>query len=289
MTCQMPTKDGTRLSEQFSKSEKSITVSVEINFCKIQWRMCCAYLVASRWSPSNVHWSFTSSFNRTLLAQTQTQPPVSNAVIITPPPVGGRGIVTIVFGRFLSLFLCQQHYKKTAGPICMKFSGTVWSDHGTTWLNFGSIRENGSAGQRSICSLSPAIAQRTGVNKSVSFAMWQQGVGFVVPRTTACYNCDSTTIRLRSDYDVSRAPVPFDAIRREQKKNVSTFRCSRIVVESQLWYSLNQHEGAENQLKQPGSTTALTTCTVCVDRHRYDVYDQRQLKNSKKFNVSEMV
>ena len=33
---------------------------------------------------------------------------------------------------FLCLFLCQQHYEKTAGPICMKFSGKVWSDHGTT-------------------------------------------------------------------------------------------------------------------------------------------------------------
>jgi len=29
---------------------------------------------------------------------------------------------------------------KTAGPICMKFSGKVSSDHGTTWLHFGSIR-----------------------------------------------------------------------------------------------------------------------------------------------------
>jgi len=76
--------------------------------------------------------------------------------IITPPPVGGRGIV---FGRFLSLFLCQQHYEKTAGPICMKFSGKAWSDNGMTWLNFGSIRVNGSAGQRSSCLLSPAIAQ----------------------------------------------------------------------------------------------------------------------------------
>ena len=33
---------------------------------------------------------------------------------------------------FVSLFLCQQDYEKTAGPICMKFSGKVWSDHGTT-------------------------------------------------------------------------------------------------------------------------------------------------------------
>ena len=54
----------------------------------------------------------------------------------------------IVFARFLSffvsLFLCQQDYEKTAGQICMKFSGKVWSDHGTTWFNFGSIRINGS-------------------------------------------------------------------------------------------------------------------------------------------------
>ena len=52
---------------------------------------------------------------------------------------------------FVSLFLCQQHYEKTAGPICMKFSGKVWSGHGTTWFNFGSIRVNGSADRRSIC------------------------------------------------------------------------------------------------------------------------------------------
>jgi len=99
--------------------------------------------------------------------------------IFTPP----RGGVM----RFLSLFLCQQHYKKTAGPICIKFSGKVWSDRGTTRLNFWSVRVNGSAGQRSICLLSPAIARRTGINKSVSFARWQLGAGFVVPRTTACY------------------------------------------------------------------------------------------------------
>ena len=41
----------------------------------------------------------------------------------------------IVFDRFLylflCLFLCQQDYEKTAGPICMKFSDKVWSDHGT--------------------------------------------------------------------------------------------------------------------------------------------------------------
>jgi len=81
-------------------------------------------------------------------------------ILITPPPVGGRGID---FERFLYffiyLFICQQHYEKTAGQICMKFSGKVWSDNGTTWFNFGSIRLNGSAGRRSSCLLSPAIAQ----------------------------------------------------------------------------------------------------------------------------------
>jgi len=29
-----------------------------------------------------------------------------------------------------------------AGPICMKFSGKVRSDNGTTWFNFGSIWRN---------------------------------------------------------------------------------------------------------------------------------------------------
>jgi len=46
-------------------------------------------------------------------------------VLITPPPVGGRGIV---FGRFLCFFVSNI----SAGPICMKFSGNVWSDHSTT-------------------------------------------------------------------------------------------------------------------------------------------------------------
>jgi len=30
------------------------------------------------------------------------------------------------------LFLCKQDYEKMARPICMKFSGKVRSDHGTT-------------------------------------------------------------------------------------------------------------------------------------------------------------
>jgi len=39
-------------------------------------------------------------------------------------------------------YIICQHYEQTAGPICMKFSGKVWSDNGTTWFNFWSIRKN---------------------------------------------------------------------------------------------------------------------------------------------------
>ena len=39
-------------------------------------------------------------------------------------------------------FFCQQHHEQTAEPICMKFSGNVWSDHGMTWLHFWSIPRN---------------------------------------------------------------------------------------------------------------------------------------------------
>jgi len=50
-------------------------------------------------------------------------------------------------------------------------------------------------------------------------------------------------LQLRFDYDTTttyRARLlPFNAIRREQKMNMSIFRRSRIVVESQLWYRLN--------------------------------------------------
>ena len=72
-------------------------------------------------------------------------------VIITPPPIH-RGWVNVFDSSdffvclfvylFVSLFFCQQDYDKTAGPICMKFSGKVWSDHGTTLLHFWSIPRN---------------------------------------------------------------------------------------------------------------------------------------------------
>jgi len=54
----------------------------------------------------------------------------------------------------LSSVICDVLYSgETAGPICVKFSGKVWSDHGTTWLHFGSIRIN-RAMPRFVCRLS---------------------------------------------------------------------------------------------------------------------------------------
>ena len=64
-------------------------------------------------------------------------------VLITPPPIGGRGIV---FDRFLclfiSLFVCLSARLRENGrtAICMKFSGKVWSDHGTSWTGFSKRR-----------------------------------------------------------------------------------------------------------------------------------------------------
>jgi len=78
---------------------------------------------------------------------------INNMLNYPAPDRGTRYCFSIDFFvyLFLCLFLWQQDDKKTARPICMKFSGKVWSDHGTTRLNLGSIRANGSAGQRSIC------------------------------------------------------------------------------------------------------------------------------------------
>ena len=39
-------------------------------------------------------------------------------------------------------YIICQHYEQTAGSICMKLSGKVWSDHRMTWLHFfGQFRE----------------------------------------------------------------------------------------------------------------------------------------------------
>jgi len=64
----------------------------------------------------------------------------------------------------------------------MKFSGKVWSDDLIKfWVN-----SSKQVGGSKVNLFSPTIAQRTGINKSVSFARWQQVAGFVVPRTTVC-------------------------------------------------------------------------------------------------------
>ena len=47
-------------------------------------------------------------------------------------PGRGTGYCFRAISLFLCLFLCQQQYEKTVGPICMKFSGKVCSDHGTS-------------------------------------------------------------------------------------------------------------------------------------------------------------
>jgi len=111
----------------------------------------------------------------TIFAQTHTSertmsPTGLSTLIITPPSVvsGSRGrcivfdrflcfFVYFLVGWFVCLFLCQQDYEKTAGPICMKFSGKVWIDHGTTWLHFGSIPRNRATPQNGggVCCASP--------------------------------------------------------------------------------------------------------------------------------------
>jgi len=65
----------------------------------------------------------------------------------------------------MSLFLCQQDYEKKAGLICMKFSGKVWSDHGTTSLHFWSIPRNRATPRRAT-----------------------RGRGLLCFSTTACYH-----------------------------------------------------------------------------------------------------
>jgi len=66
--------------------------------------------------------------------------------IITPSLIDrGTGYCFRSISLFIYLYLCffvSKITRKAAGPICMKFSGKVRSDHGTTWFTFGSIRRN---------------------------------------------------------------------------------------------------------------------------------------------------
>ena len=114
-------------------------------------------------------------------------------------PWGTKKYFERFLSLFLCLFLCQQHYEKTAGPICMKFSGKVLSDHwddlitGKFWVNSGK-RVGGSK----VNLLSPAIAiwfdcgllavlcWHLATENVTKLLCGSTGLGFVVPRTTAC-------------------------------------------------------------------------------------------------------
>ena len=92
-------------------------------------------------------------------------------------PGRGRGIV---FGRFLSFFVSLSATLRENGWIDLHeiFREGVerpWNDLIKFWVN-SNKRVGGS---KVIFLLSPAIAQRIGVNKSVSFARWQQGRGLL--------------------------------------------------------------------------------------------------------------
>jgi len=45
--------------------------------------------------------------------------------------LGQFGETALCRGANFFFIICQ-HYEQTAGPVYMKFSGKVWSDHGTT-------------------------------------------------------------------------------------------------------------------------------------------------------------
>ena len=60
----------------------------------------------------------------------------------TPSPVDRKTGYLFSIDFFVSFILCKQDYEKPAGPICMKLSGKVWSDHGTIWLHFWPIPRN---------------------------------------------------------------------------------------------------------------------------------------------------
>jgi len=102
------------------------------------------------------------------------------------------------------------------------------------------------------------------------------GVGFAAlscvhacsRRIVSCNAVITIAIRLRFDYDASRAPA---SIWREQKMNMSMFRRSRIVVESQLWYRLKAR--AQQQLLQ-------SVLRVCYDANATAVSETYKIKRN---------
>ena len=128
-----------------------------------------------------------------------------------PAPGRGTGYCFRAISFFLSFFLFF-----VSNITRKRLDRFAWNFQGRCALNLGSIRVNGSTGQRSICLLSPAIAQRTGVNKSVSFARWQHCAGFVVPHPTACSSWNKMfTVLLEKTYCI--------------KLNFMTYACIKLI------------------------------------------------------------
>jgi len=66
--------------------------------------------------------------NNLPLIDSETAGPVFIVTVLPRPRQGGWVLFSIDFlfiYLFVSLFLCQQDYEKTAGPICVTFSGMV--------------------------------------------------------------------------------------------------------------------------------------------------------------------
>ena len=136
----------------------------------------------------------------------------------------GRGIV---FVRFLCFFVSNvtRKWLDRFAEIFREGVEWPWDDLITFWVN---------SGQRSICLLSPAIAQTTGFNKSVSFARWQQGAGFVVvPRTTAC--CENFSWLLTGQHVICFCLL---------EKTWTKWKCFRLrYLRMMLLLALEIHEG----------------------------------------------
>jgi len=127
---------------------------------------------------------FTATSQRCWLT-VQSVPTVTKDIFVTPPPVGGR---VIVIERFLSLFLCFfVSLSVTLGEngwtdlheIFREGVEWTWDDLITFWVSSGK-RVGGSKVKFFVITGHSLLALTSQLHR------WQQGAGFVVPRTTAC-------------------------------------------------------------------------------------------------------
>jgi len=86
---------------------------------------------------------------------------------------------------------------------------------------------------------------------------------FLETSASLAYAVITVAIRLRHDYDASRAPA---SIRREQKMNMSIFRRSRVVVASQ-----------SNRTQVVISITSVVVDCVVVSSYRSRIVVESQL------------